>query len=289
MIKYFVSDLDGTLLYNYEWNSIIQKSIINLLEDGYEFVVATGRTVKGIKNCKGLWELPVYLIVLNGGMILDKERNVIFTKSICPSVVNYIYNTFLSYNLEFITDKGVMTPLSKEKYIMEYSKWDLWQKKLVVDKEKSVLRNHLNSISFDVSKEQLLNNSILKINALQLDNIKYDEMIDEIKQIDDEIINSPFTSHVLEITSKNISKAKALQFLLSINNWHIDEVAVFGDGGNDIEMLENFLHSYVPNNASKDIKKYASEIIDSCNDYGVLKKINEIINQYNVKKTEFKS
>ena len=43
-----------------------------------------------------------------------------------------------------------------------------------------------------------------------------------------------------------------------------DEVAVYGDGGNDIAMLKRFRHSYATKNASDAAKAAASVTIGSC-------------------------
>ena len=43
-----------------------------------------------------------------------------------------------------------------------------------------------------------------------------------------------------------------------------DEVAVYGDGGNDIAMLKRFRHSYATKNASDAAKAAASATICSC-------------------------
>ena len=51
MIRHFVSDLDGTLLNrNFEWDEVIEDGISRVLERGYDFAVATGRTEEGVKN-----------------------------------------------------------------------------------------------------------------------------------------------------------------------------------------------------------------------------------------------
>ena len=43
MIKYFASDLDGTLLNaDYAWDTILDEGMKAILRDGYEFVVTTG-------------------------------------------------------------------------------------------------------------------------------------------------------------------------------------------------------------------------------------------------------
>ena len=54
-------------------------------------------------------------------------------------------------------------------------------------------------------------------------------------------------------------------------------IAVFGDGGNDVVMLEAFHHSYAPADAFKEALEAANYTTLSCEEYGVVKKINEIL------------
>ena len=52
--KILFTDLDGTLLNgSFEWDQVIEQEISRVLEQGYDFAVATGRTEEGVKNCPG--------------------------------------------------------------------------------------------------------------------------------------------------------------------------------------------------------------------------------------------
>ena len=67
MIRQMITDLDGTLLNgSFEWDERIETGVKEVLESGCEFAAATGRTIDGVKSCGNLWNLPVYLILMNG-------------------------------------------------------------------------------------------------------------------------------------------------------------------------------------------------------------------------------
>ena len=78
-------------------------------------MIATGRTLHGIKKSKALWEAPTYLIVMNGAMILDKERNVIFTKALPKDVMKSLLDILKEENLEFITSDGICLHVIKRR------------------------------------------------------------------------------------------------------------------------------------------------------------------------------
>ena len=101
MIRHAVSDLDGTLLNgSFEWDQVIEKEISRLLERGYDFAAATGRTEEGVKNCPGLWKMPVYLILMNGALILDPQRRPILEKTVSLETKEYFLKKYPEANLE---------------------------------------------------------------------------------------------------------------------------------------------------------------------------------------------
>ena len=71
-------------------------------------------------------------------------------------------------------------------------------------------------------------------------------------------------------------KASGLQKLAE--RWGIDpsEVAVFGDGGNDVEMLRWAGHGYAMANASEEAKAAANQLCPSNEEQGVLITLEEL-------------
>lgn len=55
-----------------------------------------------------------------------------------------------------------------------------------------------------------------------------------------EVVNAPFDPTMFEITASGVDKGSALAWLAGWLGLGEDEVAVYGDGGNDICMLERF-------------------------------------------------
>ena len=63
-----------------------------------------------------------------------------------------------------------------------------------------------------------------------------------------------------------------------IDKYHIDldDIYVFGDGENDIDMLKMVKHSYAMNNASDKVKECCNYICESNDDFGVIKVLQGI-------------
>ena len=58
-----------------------------------------------------------------------------------------------------------------------------------------------------------------------------------------------------------------------------DDVAVYGDSGNDLVMLEAFKNSYAPKNASKEAKIKAGHIIGPYDEYSVIEHMLRTIDE----------
>ena len=83
----------------------------------------------------------------------------------------------------------------------------------------------------------------------------------------------------IEINAKKAQKGNGLENAIKKLNIDKSEVAVFGDGLNDLSLILQFPNSYVPSNGNEELKKNALEVIPSNDDDGVGKKIFEILFQ----------
>lgn len=269
LINIIASDLDGTLLNKeFKLDSYIETGLDQLQKRKKEFVVVTGRTLHGVYSLSYFKTNPVYISAMNGALILDKNHNVIYKNTIDKDVIVDIYQRFT--HIEFVAEDKVYMSISKDEYLNYYGKWTIWQKKLG---EENCLKYHLSQYVFDVPLDTILKEDILKINGLELNDNKYQNMKKYVKKYSS-LVNAPFADHVIELTNKSISKKDCLRYLCKRNGWNEDEVAVFGDGGNDIEMLTYFKNSYAPENAIEEAKKAVNKIVPSNTEYGV---INEIL------------
>lgn len=84
----------------------------------------------------------------------------------------------------------------------------------------------------------------------------------------------------IDLIMPGVHKANGLKKLQAL--WNIDakDIAAFGDGGNDIEMLKHAGHSFAVENASEKAKRAAGQIIPSNDDDGVLKTISSLLQHY---------
>ncbi|MDE7478834.1 MAG: HAD family hydrolase, partial [Lachnospiraceae bacterium] len=105
--------------------------------------------------------------------------------------------------------------------------------------------------------------------------VKLRAAYDELKADYNCIFQFDIYSHEpwLEVMPHTASKAHAIGQLKTL--YHCDKVVVFGDGANDIPMFEAADESYAMANAIDTLKEFATAVIDSNENDGVAKWLDE--------------
>ena len=80
-------------------------------------------------------------------------------------------------------------------------------------------------------------NDCIKIKSELIDNIDYDKVLDELKDLD---VYAYLSTNHLNITSSKINKEKALEYLIKVENYDPNNIYVIGDEINDYEMLQKY-------------------------------------------------
>lgn len=129
---------------------------------------------------------------------------------------------------------------------------------------------HIKTINYDFK------DSVSKF-VLIVGEQRMERVIDEINHATNNHFNLlPFTKNWLEIMPKGINKGKTLIHLMEILEVNKDEVFVFGDGINDLEMMEVVTNSYAMGNANEEVKRRAKYTTKSNDENG----IGIIVDQY---------
>ncbi len=287
MIKLIVSDMDGTLFNsNQEISPYNLAAIQNARKNGVQFMVATGRSMETLQPTLDKYELQCSLILLNGAEVRDEHHNIISTMNIDENVLPSITKRLeeLGYIAEITTNDGVQMYGTKEQ--MELT---MGYRMICLDRTHTLTLDEaieagkdsvfMNVLTRNESLDDLLNKQleIRKIIVFHPDREVNDRNREQlIKEFPGLSIVSSYPENI-EINAKDAKKGKALEVAIEKLGFTKDEVAVFGDGLNDISMFELFPNSYAPTNAEYEVKKEAKEIIPSNNDDGVGKKINELL------------
>lgn len=172
-------------------------------------------------------------------LILDVQRNMIFRQSIRPYFVKELLLKFPEYHFEFITEDRTYVRIPRSEYIQDFQQRSIWRNTWV-RKTPEEFEEYLSQYVFDADVSEICDREILKINCLELDPERYRRLEDHIRQNSDKVVNAPFEPKVFELTDREVDKGKAVERVMCIVGAEREEVAVFGDGDNDIFMLGRF-------------------------------------------------
>ena len=99
----------------------------------------------------------------------------------------------------------------------------------------------------------------------------------EVNYSDEKITIQKSLSGYLEITHVNAKKSLGIEYVMKLKNIDRESTVAFGDGENDISMLQSAGYSIVMGNASDKVKEHSDFITKSNNEDGVAYAIETII------------
>ena len=265
MIKLIASDMDGTLLNKdgtiHERNiSAIKKAI----EKGILFIPATGRANNTIPS--QIFEyFPIrYNLSSNGAAVYDRQENkFIYKNCMDTETVLKLIEYISSYNViieVYINGNGYFNKKlidNFEEYNVNPSFIDIYKKiKVPVENILEIVEKNPNDI-------EKINIPWIKpnIRSVLLENLK--------KDWDDKVYITSSLSTNIEICGKTANKGDGLTNLCNLLNIKPEEVIVFGDNFNDLEMLQFAGTAVVMENGEEEIKKIADFVTLSNNEGGV--------------------
>lgn len=277
MIKCIVCDLDGTLI---RYDDTIEEKTLQLLrqciEQGIEFIIATGRDINMVKDIIEKYHFHCDLILNNGTQYINKERtmNEIYPMNnqafIDIATILHQYR----YLLAIHTDHGKYSLVDQETFWDYHMKLLLQSSQFPTEKELprktfTTREGYLRDFHYAPTPQDIINQGVkvLKIDARHLD-VKSIEGVKDRLNIEHLLYSSSFEDNI-EITSDVIDKGRMLKKVLSQKGYHMDEVATFGDGINDVGLLD-VLYSFVPANACHQVQKKAHHILTLTNEEGAV-------------------
>lgn len=266
MIKLIASDLDGTLLNkDHITDTRILSAIDEVIDKGVIFVVATGRSMQGNQVEQLFSDRGIYIISSNGALIKNKEGESIYEQPVCPKFITDTLTHFPHMTFDFVGLHDTWINCSQEDYRNSLD---------TLNHTPESIERFIHGKYYNQSLEEILKHKIIKVNAKKREGDNFQKHIDRYEQV----VNRPFSNTIYEITDHTVNKAAAIKILCDHLGIQDDEVAVFGDGGNDIEMLRYYQHSYTVENAVADAKEAATHLLGPSDSYSVITKMRELIN-----------
>jgi 5-amino-6-(5-phospho-D-ribitylamino)uracil phosphatase len=266
--KLIVFDIDGTIQdSNHQLHPFTKDVLLKLHDTKIPFTLATGKNLPAVKTLAETLEIKIPLILSNGCVLQSVDGDVL-EKSLLPIELTHqiieicekgnwdlaiylddgIYIRKMNHNLELLIDYG--TP-----GLIEVGDWANIEKRLC-----------------DAHKCLAVERSSPS-RVYELETIFEKELRGKV-----EFCHS--LEDILEVMPKGVSKLSAISKISKIMNLTLEEVMTFGDGNNDVEMLEGAGLGIALENGSEMAKASANLTVASCDEQGPAQFLKQLIEEY---------
>lgn len=254
MTKYLIAlDLDGTLLNDKKKISL--KTIFylrSLSKKGHIIIISSGRNYFRLEAFYKKLNIHRPVISNNGNYITNPyDKNFpIYTNTIPVSDVKTIYDLL---NKEYFD--GFFFASQKASYFDVQTPFNF----LLNDDR---IKNH--TIDYGFGKENLIFDCIAHLKK----NIDFDAFLAKCKELNPNInLRIRDEREYVDFYLQNSSKAEGIKYVAKYYSVQNENIIVFGDSINDIEMFKDFDNSFIMKNAQGYLYKYAKNVTKKDNNH----------------------
>lgn len=268
MQKAIFLDVDGTLVND---NGVIPASartaIRKVRENGHLVFICTGRSKAELFH--EIIEVGFDGIIGAAGGYIEVEEEVLLHERVGPADVQELVDFFNQHGIDFYLESNGGLFASKNcqnriRAIIDQFLVDHPESKEEVEKGLMPFHDSL------ITGEELVRDDINKVSFLGSD-LPIEEITEKF-QSKFNVISSTvpsFGKNSGELSIPGIHKATAIEKLLHHLHINKEDTFGYGDGLNDIEMLEYVQYGIAMGNAKEAVKKIADDITESHNDHGI--------------------
>ncbi len=270
-IKMIGFDLDGTLLTtDKRLTDRTKKALEGAAEKGVVILPATGRPKSGIP--KEIAELPYveYAITSNGARIVNlKTGETIFQKTLNREKAGKILDILGEYDTlrEIYYDGIGYADEDKLQCVERYM-------------ANPAMRHYVSTtrvpVKCVVEKYESESRNMDKVQGLFANPEERLEASARIREAVDAEVTAALNNNV-EIMEAGVDKGSAIRFMTEKFGMSTDEVMTFGDGGNDVSMIEAAGVGVAVANGVEEIRQAADLVTESNDEDGVAKVIETYI------------
>ncbi|MFC6291446.1 hypothetical protein BHU61_04535 [Macrococcus epidermidis] len=259
-MKVFAVDMDGTFLdSDNNYDKKFFERLNTEYKDEFKLLVASSNTISHLKTF--FRQKDIYYIGSNGAVIAFDDK-IIDTQFLDNTdiyrILKYLnYNNIYSYVTSTL-EKSYVNKLAGEQFI-------------------SRMQNYYNDLIINNLNEMNEMNDITKITIEIKGDMK--ELIAQLNALCQSSIAVYSGFNCIDIIHKGTNKAVAIKKVLNILVANMQDLYVFGDSDNDIEMLKLTKNSFAMANGNDKVKSIAKYEIPSNDENGVLITMEKILKE----------
>lgn len=276
-IKAIILDVDGTLTNSKKViTEKTKNALIKAQEKGIILILASGRPTSGLvdfaKELK-MYENNGLLVSFNGSKVVDcQSEEVLFNETMTVEQGKEV--------LEHIKKFKVKPMIDKNEYMFVNDVYDCYINHN--NESINIIQYESRGGKFKLCEKEDLSsfvdyplNKILTAGNPDYLKENYIEMMKPFKDTLSCMFTAPF---YFEFTAKGIDKAKALDSVLVPKGYKKEEIIAFGDGHNDISMVNYAGFGVAMGNAVEELKNIADEITLSNDEDGIAHTLYKYLN-----------
>lgn len=242
-MKLLASDFDNTLLFDNQMKEKDVKKIKEFQKKGHLFGVCTGRSLKGVLLPSQPYHLTYdFYILLSGSLIIDKNLNTIYHKTIPLKTVEDIFHLANHVNASVV--------YQDEMYIISSTE-DHQYRGVRIHSFSELDTKEVTSMSFHFKDHEIKKASKLT----QIINEQYGHIVTAFQN----------NQHI-DIAAKGCSKGEGIHFIQEYFHLSPQDIHVIGDSWNDLPMIDAVKNSYTFTYAHVDIQNRAKTIVETLTD-----------------------
>ena len=275
MIKLIASDMDGTLLNH---NHKIPKENVELINyaknQGIEFIVATGRAYYEALPALNEENINCDVISFNGGIVYDKNSNIISITPMLPKDLYYTIEILKSFDISYqlytkntIYTKSIETDINAYIDLIRSNGYDPDVEHLRAEAQQKLDVGYITEVE---NIELYLNekeNPPIKIIAISNDISKLENAAKLLSENTSISVTSSGANNI-EIMHKNATKGEALKEIAKIYGINLENAVAIGDNLNDQAMLDIVGYSVAMKNGNTILKEQAKYVTEKTNSEG---------------------
>jgi Cof subfamily protein (haloacid dehalogenase superfamily) len=263
-IHTIVTDLDGTLLNDNSMISDFNKKVLEkAIQNGIQFIIATGRRYFSTNRFASEFSVPLDLIC-NNGQVLRTSMNG---------------SRILSHYIPEQTTKSIIQ-LGKQFGFIPIMHVDQYEEGIDMitefHEEHSTLKKYVGgAVNRSLSIPNVLHHSLPVTTVICFLHNDYQRLVDFEKKYREDISNYRLKSIIttihkigpcMELILDGVSKWSGVMEYMKMRNKTLDGIIAFGDEANDIELIQNASIGVAMKNGVDSVKQIAKKISDYTND-----------------------
>ena len=275
MIKLIASDMDGTLLNH---NHKIPKENVKLINfaknQGIEFVVATGRAYYEALPALNEENINCDVISFNGGIVYDKNGNIISITPMLPKDLYYTIEILKSFDISYqlytkntIYTRSIETDINAYIDLIRSNGYEPDVEHLRAEAQQKLDLGYItevDNIELYLNEEE---NPPIKIIAISNDISKLENATKLLSENTNISVTSSGANNI-EIMHKNATKGEALKEIAKIYGINLENAVAIGDNLNDQAMLDIVGYSVAMKNGNTILKEQAKYVTEKTNSEG---------------------